>query len=87
MGYQRWRDRLGGAQKYGDFFNHVENGLLDHEDRVTSLAAGGGGGFTVLIYSGGDYPPRPAVQPGYVRYIGPTQPTTWLPGDEWVDNS
>jgi hypothetical protein len=43
---------------------------------------------SVLIYSGGAYPARPSGVPGgNVKYVGPVQPTTWLTGDEWVDNS
>lgn len=39
-----------------------------------------------LIYSGGAYPARPSGAVG-VTYIGPVQPTTWLPNDDWMDNS
>lgn len=40
----------------------------------------------VLVYASGAYPARP-VGATSVKYIGPVQPTTWLPNDEWVDNS
>ena len=39
-----------------------------------------------LIYANGAYPPRPADAVA-VTYIGPVQPTTWLPNDTWKDNS
>lgn len=52
-----------------------------------ATVSGGGGGFTVLIYTGGAYPARPGVPAGWVRYLGPVAPTTWLTGDEWIDNS
>ncbi|GAA3399426.1 hyaluronate lyase N-terminal domain-containing protein [Pseudarthrobacter polychromogenes] len=41
---------------------------------------------TVLVYSGGAYPARPAGAVA-VTYIGPVQPTTWLANDIWKDNS
>jgi hypothetical protein len=42
----------------------------------------------VLVYAGGAYPARPAgAVGGSVRYIGPTQPATWLVGDEWIQPS
>ena len=42
----------------------------------------------VLVYTNGAYPPRPAgLVGGQVRYIGPVQPSDWLPNDEWVNNS
>lgn len=45
-------------------------------------------GLTVLVYASGAYPSRPAGAPGgAVRYIGPTQPTTWLANDEWINNA
>lgn len=40
----------------------------------------------VLVYASGAYPPRPAGATS-VKYIGPVQPTTWLPNDEWVNNA
>lgn len=52
----------------------------------TSTAAS----FRVVTYAAGAYPARPSttVAPaGYVRYIGPSTPTDWLTGDEWVNNS
>lgn len=58
---------------------------------LDARGGGGGGGtgdFVVLIYSSGAYPARPSGLPaGHARYLGPVQPTTWLVGDEWVDNS
>jgi hypothetical protein len=45
-------------------------------------------GLRVLIYSGSAYPARPpGVPAGLVRYVGPSQPSDWLSGDEWVNNS
>lgn len=42
----------------------------------------------VLVYASGAYPARPAsAAAGTVRYIGPTQPPTWLVGDEWIQPS
>jgi hypothetical protein len=41
---------------------------------------------TVLVYSGGAYPSRPAGAAS-VTYIGPVQPTGWLANDFWTDNS
>lgn len=41
---------------------------------------------TVLVYSGGTYPVRPAGAVA-VTYIGPVQPTGWLANDTWKDNS
>jgi hypothetical protein len=51
--------------------------------------AGGGATYmAVLVYSNGTYPPRPSAAPsGFVRYIGPVQPTSWLANDEWVNNA
>jgi hypothetical protein len=41
--------------------------------------------FTVLTSASAT---RPAGLPaGWARYVCPTQPTTWLAGDEWVNNS
>lgn len=45
-----------------------------------------------LIYNTGSssYAARPAiavVPAGYAEYVGPVQPTDWLDGDTWVDNS
>lgn len=62
--------------------------------RLLSNLGGGGGGsgssdFRVLIHDG-DYPERPDVETnpaGTVMYLGPSQPTDWLTGDQWVDNS
>jgi hypothetical protein len=43
---------------------------------------------TVLVYADGAYPARPAgAAGGLVKYIGPVQPTTWFPNDEWVNNA
>lgn len=45
-------------------------------------------GLRVLVYASGAYPARPTGVPaGMCRYVGPSQPTTWLAGDEWVNNS
>ena len=41
----------------------------------------------VVVYANGAYPNRPATPAGCVRYIGPTQPATWLVGDEWIQPS
>lgn len=42
----------------------------------------------ILIYTNGAYPARPpGLVGGQVRYIGPVQPSDWLPNDEWVNNS
>lgn len=30
------------------------------------------------------YPPRPDARAGMVTYVGRPQPTTWLPGDRWI---
>jgi hypothetical protein len=67
MGYQRWRsnwlaDPLGGPTPHGGFFQHVEDALEEHATLVA-------GALTVLVYSGGTYPPRPAVPAGQVRYV------------------
>jgi len=40
--------------------------------------------------AGEGYPARPSAAtypPGCVEYVGPVQPTDWLPGDQWTDNS
>lgn len=57
---------------------------------ITVVAGTASTVFTVLVYTGGAYPARPSsgsVPAGSVRYVGPVVPTTWLTGDEWVDNS
>ena len=42
----------------------------------------------VLVHNGSAYPARPpGAAAGAARYVGPTQPTTWLAGDEWVNNA
>lgn len=51
---------------------------------VMAALAGSFGG--VLVYANGSYPPRPSSSTP-VKYIGPVQPTTWLPNDEWVNNA
>lgn len=41
-----------------------------------------------LVHNGTSYPARPTGVPaGHVTYIGPTQPTTWLANDQWVNNA
>lgn len=41
-----------------------------------------------LVYANGAYPERPTTLPaGGASYVGPVEPTTWLPGDEWRDIS
>ena len=45
-------------------------------------------GLRVLMYTSGAYPTRPAGVPaGLCKYVGPSQPSDWLAGDEWVNNS
>jgi hypothetical protein len=39
-----------------------------------------------LIHNGSAYPARPSDLPaGCAEYVGPTQPTTWLDGDTWIE--
>jgi hypothetical protein len=41
-----------------------------------------------VVHNGTSYPARPAgVAAGYVDYVGPTQPTTWLAGDTWTNTA
>jgi hypothetical protein len=46
------------------------------------------GASTRLVYAAGAYPARPSgVAAGLATYIGPVQPTSWLSGDDWINNS
>lgn len=55
---------------------------------VPASAAAAAPTLLVLVYTGGAYPSRPAAAvAGSVRYIGPSQPSTWLDGDEWIQPS
>jgi hypothetical protein len=53
-----------------------------------SRLPGSVGNVIRLIYASGAYPIRPTgVAAGLVTYIGPVQPTGWLTGDDWINNS
>ena len=55
---------------------------------VPAVAASAAPTLLVIVYASGAYPSRPAAAvAGSVRYIGPTQPATWLAGDEWIQPS
>jgi len=72
-------------------FPSVDDSTLLFDDGVmaairTALGGSGGGGDT-LVYANGAYPTRPSLPAGAVTYVGPVQPTTWLPGYAWRDIS
>lgn len=55
---------------------------------TSTSAASAAPTLLVLVYASGAYPARPSgAVGGSVRYIGPTLPSTWLVGDEWIQPS
>lgn len=62
--------------------NRWEANQADANSRLSSMEAAV---VYRVIYSGSAYPARPTgVAAGYVEYVGPTQPTSWLVGDTWT---
>ena len=87
MGYVRYQSGSPATVADGvapSFNDYIESVLAGHDSRVGSLESNS---LTVLIYASGAYPVRPSVPAGHVRYVGPVQPTDWLSGDEWINNS
>ncbi|MDF2830256.1 MAG: hypothetical protein K0R01_3539, partial [Mycobacterium sp.] len=72
-----------GIDDEGNLPPRARQAIAESAEVVTAIAGSAG---VVLIYASGAYPARPE---GAVRavYIGPVQPATWLPNDEWVNNA
>ncbi len=57
---------------------------------ISNTTSDGGFSVVVLVHDGTSYPTRPstAITPaGWATYKGPTQPTDWLPNDDWENNT
>jgi hypothetical protein len=81
-----------GLAAIGTTISGATGGKLLYTDTSEELQEGpvlsSVGNVIRLIYASGAYPTRPAgVGAGLVTYIGPVQPTGWLTGDDWINNS
>lgn len=62
----------------------------DVTDAVTAIRDTYGTTVHRLLHNGTAYPSRPsstAVAAGFCEYVGPTEPTTWLDGDTWIERA